>query len=1439
MRFLKLLLLVITILSLSVSQTTVRAQIVPTAQKATGHAGFIEEKGQFKTFDNLRFHWYGKNMFIYLLTDRVVFISREVSYVENDESRAAAAKGDDNLAKKLSAVTSANRFDLVFVNSNPDVAISGEGKETVQLDYYLAHCPDGIRNAPSFDKVRYSNLYPDIDLVFSFDGEMLKYEFDVRSGGDPSSVGLRWDGVKDLQINSNAEVQFNIGSFNFTDKSPVSFCGDRSIATNYILDGNTIKFNVADYDRTQTLVIDPSLYWSSSLQYNGYGSWGALVTNSTGQYYVVDWEWNPGGADVAAYLSSAGTNNLYSADAANFDIIISKFSKTGVLVWACRYGGTGDDDVNGGVALDDNDNLFIAGISSKEFSAPAGDLPLQTWTGALNMPWNGTCTGNRGYLLKFLANNTRQWATYLDNGTNLEVFDIACGLNNDIYLAGKSGGSLSCTGIAIPSGTGYQGNYTNINSSHNFILRFNNAGALTWSTWCPGTTNSTGRISDIAINKTNGDVFLAGDDLWSATYTFSAALISAAIVYMGSDDMFYMKFNTSNAAVPAYGKYFGGAGFDKINIGAANGDIELDASGNLYVCGHTYSANFPLVNPGGCTYYDGIINDGTGITANEAATQDGYLFKVNAAGAMSYSTFFGGTNYTSMKQLKADSHGNLWICGQQTTAGLAPVVHADYFNQALTGTTTNVMFAQLGPNDNMEWLSYYGFTGYSDYNGYDIWEPATDSTYLYMTGNFNNNPSNVTNAGGGYQFLSTACSGAVQFRNYLSTSAPFTISGATTLCAGASTGWTSTSAGGSWLSSNTAAATVNSSSGLVTGVAGGSSDISYTLTVLGCPYTVTETINITDASSIASVSGTSPLCVGATDTYTANSVVLGGGSGAWSSSNSSIATVNSSGLVTAVSAGNCNITYTITGGCGGPVSMQQSVTVNPATPATPGAISGTTPVCPGTSLTYSISAVTGSSTYSWTVPAGWIITGGDGTTTITVTTGSAGQNGSITVTAGNTCGTSAASNLNVTVTAVLSASVSVNAAPNPICAGTSVTFNATPANGGTPTYQWYVDGSPEGTNSSSYSSTSLTNNSEVYCVMTSSETCVTGSPATSNTITMTVDSLSVAPTAITATLNPLCIGDSTTLSLQGGTLGSGATWLWYTGSCGGIAAGTGTSIIVTPSVNTTYYALAQGTCNTTLCASITVTTTTTTNASITSSGPYCTGGSALSLTAVSPGGTWSGIGITNTATGLFDPTVAGEGSHTIIYLIPGSCGSSDTIALKVNPSPAATTTGVAETCIGAGNGSANAVATGGTAPYSYLWSGSQTTASLSGLAPGNYTVIITDANGCADADTAFVSAATIACETITPVIYLPNVFSPNGDENNDVLLVRGQGITSMNLKIYDRWGEKVFETSDMNDGWDGTFRGKKLDNGVYVYTLTAIFNTGDEYSDKGNITLLR
>lgn len=88
-------------------------------------------------------------------------------------------------------------------------------------------------------------------------------------------------------------------------------------------------------------------------------------------------------------------------------------------------------------------------------------------------------------------------------------------------------------------------------------------------------------------------------------------------------------------------------------------------------------------------------------------------------------------------------------------------------------------------------------------------------------------------------------------------------------------------------------------------------------------------------------------------------------------------------------------------------------------------------------------------------------------------------------------------------------------------------------------------------------------------------------------------------------------------------------------------------------------------------------------------------------------------------------------------------------------------------------------------------------------------------------------------------IFVPNAFSPNGDNQNDVLYVRGQNLEEITFKVFDRWGELVFESNDQSLGWDGTFKGKPVDPDVYVYHLRVICFDGQENLIKGNVTVLK
>jgi len=134
----------------------------------------------------------------------------------------------------------------------------------------------------------------------------------------------------------------------------------------------------------------------------------------------------------------------------------------------------------------------------------------------------------------------------------------------------------------------------------------------------------------------------------------------------------------------------------------------------------------------------------------------------------------------------------------------------------------------------------------------------------------------------------------------------------------------------------------------------------------------------------------------------------------------------------------------------------------------------------------------------------------------------------------------------------------------------------------------------------------------------------------------------------------------------------------------------------------------------------------------------------------------------------------------------------------------------------------------------WKWNTGQTTSSITVVQPGDYSVGIT-IHGCRTYDEIVVGNDCF--------MNIPNIFTPNGDGLNDFFLPReflAKGLTSFKMDIYNRWGQKIFETTNLTgSGWDGKFNDVPQPEGVYVYMIDATFKDGQKEHRQGNVTLLR
>ncbi|MGZ3919890.1 MAG: T9SS type B sorting domain-containing protein, partial [Bacteroidia bacterium] len=346
----------------------------------------------------------------------------------------------------------------------------------------------------------------------------------------------------------------------------------------------------------------------------------------------------------------------------------------------------------------------------------------------------------------------------------------------------------------------------------------------------------------------------------------------------------------------------------------------------------------------------------------------------------------------------------------------------------------------------------------------------------------------------------------------------------------------------------------------------------------------------------------------------------------------------------------------------------------------------------------------------------------------------------------------------------------------------------------------------------------------------STTTSITVSPTSNTSYTVTGMSGSCSGNTI-ASVN---IGSSLNVSVNsaticpGGTvtlIASGAsTYSWSNGS-------TTPSITVSPANNTSYTVTGMsGTCSNSFVSMVTIAAALAINVN---SVTICQGETASITASGASSYEWSTGDTTSTI--FIMPMV--NTTCTVIGNSAGCTGTAVTV-INVNVKPNANVS--PDISVVSGN-SAPLLASGGT---SYNWTPS------AGLSCSNcpdpmanpldktkYCVEVINSEGCRDTACTTVSVENkeIKCGNL----FVPTAFSPNNDGVNDVACVLGNCIMKMRFMIFDRWGEKVFESSSTKETWDGNIHGKPMETAVFVYYLKATLVNGDEISLKGNITLMR
>ncbi len=580
-----------------------------------------------------------------------------------------------------------------------------------------------------------------------------------------------------------------------------------------------------------------------------------------------------------------------------------------------------------------------------------------------------------------------------------------------------------------------------------------------------------------------------------------------------------------------------------------------------------------------------------------------------------------------------------------------------------------------------------------------------------------------------------------------------------------------------------------------------------------CTSSAVTTISVSPAFTVSATPATTTICNGGPGVVITAS---GGTTYSWSPNTNLSAT--SGPTVNANPTSNVNYTITsVSGACtSSAVATVSVITVSSSvTASSSNYCIGSTPI----TLTGS-----GATTYSWAPGASLGSTTGNtvaASPTITTTYSLTGTTG--------VCN----SNTIITITVSPRDSIHVAATSTVICSGSpSPTLTAS----GTTTYTWLPG---------SANTTTILANSFSTTTYTATGTNTAGCINVPAIITVSVAPL-VNPT-ITATSPTVCLSKTVTLSVAPNSAGLTYTWSPTTEIQGSTSS---SSITALPSSSATVIytvVVSNGVCFGFDTISLLVKTAPSANDFIILNNDTICAGGCVTFSATTKGSQpltyeWyyeSGVG--TSSVGVHPEACYGSaGSFSVMLITSNVCGI-DTVVKSnfVHVFDYPTLTVYGDTTINIG-GSATVYASGAMNYYWLADAGNSiacqtcSTTIVQPTVTTQYIVVASNTSYCQVHDT-----VTVIVDENCGDFFIPNVFSPNDDGLNDVVNVHGRCIYSFNLQIFDRWGEKVFETSSITEGWDGTYRGQKMTTGVYVYKVDGVDLMGDPFKLKGNITLLR
>lgn len=587
---------------------------------------------------------------------------------------------------------------LRLLDMAEDFEIAGEGLMAARANYYLAGSAPRV-DVPVYRRLRYTSVYPGIDLLFHGRQDMLEYDFIVAPGADPERIHLDYAGARYVRLAPDGGLRIGVEGGEIVQRPPIVYqeIGGRRVAVagHYRIDaatGSGYGFEIAAYDPRFALVIDPVIMSSTFLGGADDDVANSVAIDAAGNVYIAGATWSSNFPTLQALKASTEPNYT--------DAFVTKFDASGALVFSTYIGGSNQDQARA-IAVDSSGSVYITGqTSSVDFPTsaqpylavgdpffedvfvtqltPTGQLGYSTYLGGSSDDYgNGIVVDeSTGQVAVYVTGET--WShnfpisnplyTVLNTGNNGDAFVAridpglagAASLVWSTYIGGSSrdaangvatdaAGNVYITGLTessdFPATAGSYPSSFVLGYSRVFVVRINRAGnSLDYAGCIGGTADDIGKA--LAVDAA-GVVHVTGT---TRSLDFPVVQPLYTVADTGDDQdafLFRLDTNATGPAALSFSTYLGGGGPDEGN------SVAIDSSGNTYVAGMTWSADFPVA---------GLLSPPLDAPNGD---KDAFVVKIDASGSnLLYSLFLGGGNEDQARDIALDPSGDVYVVGQ-------------------------------------------------------------------------------------------------------------------------------------------------------------------------------------------------------------------------------------------------------------------------------------------------------------------------------------------------------------------------------------------------------------------------------------------------------------------------------------------------------------------------------------------------------------------------------------------------------------------------------------------------------------------------------------------------------------------------------------------------------------------------------------------------------